>query len=212
MSISWLSVSSDFSETLQAAHDDDRAGRTGLAGHKRGLKCPIFSGFGQFSLYILSLGEQPERTPVDQRKRLIAQGFQRGQRPRGHHMRRFLHSFPQISRPVPGGPAPARPVTRTASRRKFAFLPLLSTRCTMAPGLSASAQAIGMPGKARARAEVDPDPRLRRQRKSCSESAMWRVQSSRKRRGCDEVELLLPEQQQFDEHVQAALPFHVKQA
>ena len=33
------------------------------------------------------------------------------------------------------------------SRRKFAFFWLLSTRCTSAPGVSASAQAITRPGK-----------------------------------------------------------------
>ena len=38
------------------------------------------------------------------------------------------------------------PVARTASRRKAAFLALLSTRCTRAPGMSASAQAITTPG------------------------------------------------------------------
>ena len=50
------------------ADDHDAAFRAGLAGPARGLDIPIFSGFGQFSLYILSLGEQTDGAPLDQRK------------------------------------------------------------------------------------------------------------------------------------------------
>ena len=72
----------------------------------------------------------------------------------------------------------AAPVIRTASRRKAAFLALLSTRWTFAPGVSASAQPMIRPGK------PPPEPRSTHMRhfrvfgsnaKSCSESAMWRV-------------------------------------
>ena len=68
------------------------------------------------------------------------------------------------------------PVTRTASRRKAAFLPMLSTRWTCDARLSASAQAITKPGK------PPPEPRSAQIRafgaraRSCSESAICRVQ------------------------------------
>ena len=70
------------------------------------------------------------------------------------------------------------PVTRTASRRNAAFLPLLSMRWTWAPGVSARAQAIARPGN------PPPEPRSSHVRTtgargmSCSESAMCRVQIS----------------------------------
>ncbi len=69
------------------------------------------------------------------------------------------------------------PVSRTASRRKAAFLPMLSTRWTCAPGVSASAQAIAKPGN------PPPEPRSTQifapgaKSRSCKESAIWRVQT-----------------------------------
>src|SRR5450759_3696392 len=66
------------STRLKAADDDDAALRAGLAGHLLGLDNPIFSGFGQFSIYILSLVEQSDGAALNQRKHLIAKGFQRG--------------------------------------------------------------------------------------------------------------------------------------
>src|SRR5438552_1332091 len=71
---------------------------------------------------------------------------------------------------------PGDEVTRNASRRKAAFLALRSTRCTLAPGVSASAQARTTPG--------NPPPLPRSIHaladgasvRSCNESEMWRVQ------------------------------------
>src|SRR6478672_6168879 len=70
---------------------------------------------------------------------------------------------------------PRTPVTRRASRRNAAFLALRSTRWTIVPGVSASAQASTTPGK------PPPLPRSIQtlaagaRPKSCSESAMCRV-------------------------------------
>src|SRR4051794_41874405 len=69
---------------------------------------------------------------------------------------------------------PAAPVIRSASRKNAAFLALRSTRCTIAPGVSASAQASTTPGK------PPPLPRSTQifavgaRGKSCSESEIWR--------------------------------------
>ena len=71
-----------------------------------------------------------------------------------------------------------RPVTCTASRRKVAFLPMLSTRWTSALLVSARAQAMTMPGN------PAPDPRSAQtlacgaRSRSCSESAICRVQTT----------------------------------
>src|SRR5580700_8231552 len=54
----------------------DAAARIGQAGHERGLDVPIFSGLGQFSLYILSLGEQGLCTSFQQG---LAQGEEVGE-------------------------------------------------------------------------------------------------------------------------------------
>ena len=84
------------STSLKAPNHDDAALGTRLAGHFFGLDAPIFSGFSQFSVYILSLGEQADGAARDQRKGLIAQGFQRRQGPRRHDMHRFLQAFPKF--------------------------------------------------------------------------------------------------------------------
>ena len=54
---------------LQLADDDDAAVGTGLARDQLGVDVPIFSRFGQFSLYILSLREQALCTRFQQRMR-----------------------------------------------------------------------------------------------------------------------------------------------
>ena len=68
------------------------------------------------------------------------------------------------------------PVARIASRKKAAFLPLLSTRWTCAPGRSANAHATGIAGK------PPPAPKSTQtfasgaRSMSCNESATCRVQ------------------------------------
>ena len=87
---------------------DDAALRAGLAGHLRGLNSPIFSGFGQFSIYILSLGEQADRAALRSKETPDRTGFSMGLAPAPSPHPPFPRSFPQISPPAPGALAPAR--------------------------------------------------------------------------------------------------------
>ena len=107
------------------------------------------------------------------------------------------------------------PAARTASRRKFAFLPMLSTRWTSTPFCSASAQAITSPGKPapepRSTQICEPGRDFGASNRSCRESAMCRVHNSLFGRRRDQIGVLLPLQEHFDEAVEAGQMFHVKQ-
>src|SRR5262249_52973135 len=56
----------------------------------------IFSSFGQFSIYILTLREKPKGPFSDQRKHPVAEGFQWEKRARRYHMQRFCTAFPKF--------------------------------------------------------------------------------------------------------------------
>ena len=157
-------------------HNQDSCFRVGSTSDQAMLDFPIFSGFGQFSLYILSLGKQAQARLFSTADTLAEQ-LQRRQRPRRDNVDGFARRCPQSLRSAARGQwrerqSPARP---RAGRRP-------SCRCSRPGGpsrlrSSASAQAIDEPGKAGAGAEVDPDfARPGPKRRSCSESATWRVQ------------------------------------
>ena len=192
----------------QAPHHHDTPLRTGLAGHFLGLDAPIFSGFRQFRIYILALGEQARRRPGRSKERLDRTGFSTGRAPARSRHAPVPHSFPQNSPPAPGAPWPATPVMRTASRRNAAFLPLLSTRWTRAPGSSRPARRqSAIPGK------PPPDPKSTHTRASgasamsCSESATCRVHTCAIVEGAIRLMRRLPLQQQRDESFEPLLRF-----
>ena len=120
-------------------------------------------------------GNRPSAPRCDQRMRMIAKHFERGQRARADHIDVVPKAVPTILDSLlvhhrrHAGDA-------DGLAQKAAFLPMLSTRWTFAPGFSANAQATGMAGK------PPPEPRSTQilasgaSGRSCSESATCRVQ------------------------------------
>jgi hypothetical protein len=58
-----------FRLSAQPSNHDDAAFGTRLTGDQLGVDGPTFSGSGQFTLYILSLGEQSQGTEPEERLR-----------------------------------------------------------------------------------------------------------------------------------------------
>ena len=98
-------------------------------------------------------------------------------------------------------------VTRTASRRKAAFLALRSTRWTI--GARRLRQRAGQhhAGKAAAAAEVDPDLRRRGEVQELQRIGDVAGPEMWKRRGRDEIGLGLPLQEQIDVAIEPRLCF-----
>ena len=91
----------------------------------------------------------------------------------------------------------------TASRRKAAFLPLLSTRWTAAPGPSGERAGDDQPGKAGAGAEIDPDLGVRRERQELERVGDVPGPDRRDRRAArSDWCAALHRQQQFDEAIE----------
>ena len=109
------------STRIKTADNQDCALLAGLAGHFCRLNCPIFSGFGQFSIYILTLGEQCRARPERSKERLDRKGFSTAIARAPSQHPQVLHSFRRISRRVPGALAhlsPSRAPLR-AKRKPF---------------------------------------------------------------------------------------------
>ena len=127
-----------------------------------------------------------------------------------YHIDGFCTAFPKFLRPLlmnhrrhAGHPH------RLA--QKAAFFPLLSMRWTLAPGWSASAQAIGTPGKSAAGAEVDPDSCLRRQRQELQRIGDVARPKLGSVDDATRLSLLCQSNNTVYELRRAALLFHVKQ-
>ena len=128
----------------ETSKNDDLAPGVRAALDQLGLNIPTFSGFGQFGINILTLGKQTEDSGFQQRigpASSAASGASARAVTTSTGTARFSTKS-SIRRCTLAG----APVAWTASRKKAAFLPLLSTRCTSAPGFSASAQAMTTPG------------------------------------------------------------------
>ena len=146
--------------------------------HQSRLKPPIFSGFGQFSIYPLSLREKADGAPFQQRDRPPPAVWKAGRR-RGRSRRRHWPARALTKSAIRmAWTATGAPVACTASRRKARLLGAALDKVNARPGVSAKAQAIGIPGK------PAPEPRSAQMRasgasvRSWSESAIWRVQSA----------------------------------
>ena len=63
-----------------------------MLGTRGSLDIPTFRGFGQFSLYILTLGKQAERAGSQQRIGVTEQLLQRREGSRGHDINRLAKS------------------------------------------------------------------------------------------------------------------------
>ena len=161
----------------ETPHDNDLAPGVGPALDQAELNSPTFSGFGQFRPHILTLGKQAECALPQQRIGHRKELRQWSQGPCGHDIECLHRFFRKLLDAHLRAPLRGAPVACAASRRKAAFFPLLSTRCISAPGLSAIAQAMTMPGN------PPPEPRSAHMRasgasgRSWSESATWRVQT-----------------------------------
>ena len=198
---------------FEAAHDHNARSWIGLARDQCCLNFPTFSGFGQFSLYILALGKQAHGSPFQQRIGRCQAVASSGASARAvTTSRRFAEVLPTKSSIRTGvddrrQPRKARPPR--AERRP-------SWRCFRpdAPRAAgpASAQAITSPGKSGARAEVDPDPRVRRQRRGAGASRRCAGSRSARASRRDQIDPGLPFQQQRRRSDRAAPMFHVKQA
>ena len=132
--------------------------RVGHARDQLGIDRPIFSGFGQFSLDILSLRKQADAPRLSTADRHSASSSASGASARAV----TTSTRPVVSRQKSSirprvDNRPAAPVLAAASRRNAAFLWLLSTRWTCAPGRSGERAGDHQARKARAGAEIDPD-------------------------------------------------------
>ena len=136
----------------------------GSTRHRSRLKPPIFSGFGQFSIYPLSLREKADGAPFQQADRPPPAVWKAGQR-RGRSRRRHLPARPSTKSAIRmAWTATGAPVACAASRRKRRLLGTALDKC------NARARRLGQGAgnrhsrKARARAEIGPDASLRRKR------------------------------------------------
>ncbi len=104
-------------------------------------------------------------------------------------------------------------MTRTASRRNAAFFPMLSTRCTCAPSGPRPARRRSPGREIRRRTRDRPTSGL--VGPAAAAAASWRCVASRPvrlSRGRNQIEPLLPVQEQGRQSDRGALVFHVKQA
>ena len=156
-------------------------------------------------------GNRPTRPAFQQRICVAEQLVERRQRARRHDVERSLKSSTKSSIRrawTMAGSAGAA----TASRRNAAFLLMLSTRWTAAPGRSAERAGDDQAGKAGAGAEIDPASCVRR--RAAGAGANRRHGGSRSsgswtaRSGCMR---LLPLEQRARRTGRAAPMFHVKQ-
>ena len=115
---------------------NDAAVRIGLARDQFSLDIPRFRGFGQFSLYILSLGKQADRARFQQRLRKPSSSVSGASARAVTTSNGVCESCGKILDSLAHGQWPGSASAATASRRKAAFLALLSTRWTSAPGVS----------------------------------------------------------------------------
>ena len=179
---------------------------TGHAGHGRGLKSPIFSGFGQFSRYILSLGEQADRTLGDQRKRLIAQDFQWGDRAGRDYVDGFCTAFPKFLRPFLVDSGRQAEFAHHLAQKVGLFAHAFN-QVHHDAGRIGQGAGNGDSRETRPRSEVDPDLGVRRQRQKLQRVGDVASPDNRKSRRRNEVELVLPMKKQIDEFFQLRLCF-----
>src|SRR3984885_7924744 len=120
--------------------------------HQTHLNLPTFSGFGQFAATSCPLGNRPV-APFFNSGDASPSSFLSGAKARAVTTSMLVGACLTKSAIRSAWTMAGAPQTCAASRRKAAFLPMLSTRWTWTPGLSASAQAMTKPGK------PPPDPR-----------------------------------------------------
>ncbi len=200
-------------ELWRSSRDHHDSGlRIGSTWHQSRLNVPTFSGFGQFSLNILSLGKQADAPRFQQRICLRQQFGKRRQRARGHNIDRCPVRALTKSSIRSAWTTAGAPVTCAASRRNAAFLVLLSTRWTWRPAYRPARRRS--PGRESRRRSRD---RPRFSRSGASSEKLQRIGdvAGPKDRLCrrrDQIDPLLPVQQQRDKPVEAGSLFHVKQA
>ena len=165
----------------QLADDDDPALRIGPARHQLGLDVPTFSGFGQFSLYILSLGKQAVARPFSTAATRRPSSSASGASARAVTTSTAPRSLRRNPRSAPRWTLGRQRRSRaTASRRKAAFLRVAFDQMRpAAPGSVGERAGDHQPGKAARRSRDRPSVRPPAPaRRSWSESAMCRSRRS----------------------------------
>ena len=171
------------------------------------LNVPTFSGFGQFSVNILSLGKQAHRSR-----------FSTADMPRRAVCRAAPARAPSPRR-CAAGACPTKSAMRSActsdrraanARRlaqERAFFPMLSTRWTCRPGCVRQRAGDDQPGKSSAGAEIDPDSCFWRQIQKLQRIGDVPGPNHRLGRGRDQIDALLPLQQERNKAVEARFCF-----
>src|SRR6185312_4576478 len=193
-------------KSLKSPDHHDAAFGTRPARHRFGLDPPIFSGLGQFRRYILALGEQPDRAPRDQRKRLIAERFQRRQGSCADHVDVVPKAVPTIldSLRMDHRRRPGR-ADRLAQKRGLLAIALHQVHLRPRPvGQNAG---DGNSRKAAAGAEVDPRLRARHEIDELQRVGDVARPQLRNRRRRNQVRRLLPLQKEPDELFQPRFRF-----
>ena len=184
---------------------DDAAGRIGAARHQRRIEVPDFNSAAassSSSSACCPFGNKPIAPLFPRRGKHCESNDLSGATARAvttsaGPAKRATKSSMRVACTTAGAP-----VTRCASRRKAAFLLLLSTRWTAGPGLAGERAGDHQARESTARAEIDPDARVRGKIEQLQRIGDMPRPEMRDRGRRDEIGRALPCQQEFDKPVE----------
>src|SRR5712671_7873885 len=145
---------------LESAHDHDAAGRIGLAWCEFRLDVPIFSGFGQLNLNILTFEEQGLCTCFQKRRHVVEQCGKRCERACRDDVGLRVERQ-RLDAGVMHGRRQCELAANLAQER--GFLTGAFDQVNRRPGSIRQRAGDRHAGKAAARSEIEPDPRLWRE-------------------------------------------------
>ena len=174
--------------------------------HQVSLDGPTFRGFGQFSIHILSLKEQPLSSRFQQRICLFEEFAERRQRARCHYVNAARRVSDKVCNPLRMH-LYWRPNTARGFAEEARFLLDAFDEIHLRPRSLSKSTRNDQTRKSSAGAEIDPYSRFWRQ---CNElQGIGDVAGPQYRfgRGCDQIDPLLPFQEKPHKTVEAGFCF-----